>query len=407
MNEQSKKLLYGISTSGFAKVSTNLVNFVLLIILARLLEPFEFGAVSFIFATVAILNAISDFGITPALQKYLPEHKNKNVEEIINAALFLKIFFSFILGLLVLLLGAAGAFKGYAVYIFALVLANSFAILAMIYNAKMKFKKAAIIQILMTGFYFILAIILTLAKYGIKGIIFANIISYLVIGIPLLFFLVRRVRVSYKILRMITLFGFLYSIITFLNILFAKLDILFITYLVDLASAGIYRTAITLSSFIGLVSPLIVTPLLPQISELFELKKNKEIRNIHRMLTVYLALFLIPLVILGILFGQILITFIFGIKYSLAVAPFKMLLVSAALSVISTSYFSILLVKKQLKALIIIAVITALLNIAGNSLLIPLFGINGAAVTTLIVQAIGTFLILIYFEKIKYRFVLK
>jgi len=94
--------------------------------------------------------------------------------------------------------------------------------------------------------------------------------------------------------------------------------------------------------------------------------------------------FAVGVVVGGFLLADEIILFLFGTTYAAAALPFRVLLISFALLVFSRKYRLILTCfNRQLVDLRIMA-LTAMLNVAGNFLLIPRYGLLGAALATLI-----------------------
>jgi O-antigen/teichoic acid export membrane protein len=79
-------------------------------------------------------------------------------------------------------------------------------------------------------------------------------------------------------------------------------------------------------------------------------------------------------------------TIFYGQEYAPAIASFRILLLSVLINYPATIFSNALFAYNQQKAFIKYATLGALSNVIFNALLIPLWGIEGAAVSTLLTQ---------------------
>ena len=94
------------------------------------------------------------------------------------------------------------------------------------------------------------------------------------------------------------------------------------------------------------------------------------------------------MVIVGALLSGPVIDFLFGVKFTKAETALVILLLSAGLFYFAQAYGTPLLAWQSDRAYLKIVAITAILNLTLNAVLIPIFGMEGAAAATLATYAV-------------------
>lgn len=106
-------------------------------------------------------------------------------------------------------------------------------------------------------------------------------------------------------------------------------------------------------------------------------------RSLH-----WLGIFALPVALGGMVWAKPAITFLFGSEYAGAVLPFQVLAWSAALVILRGTFRQALNAAGRQDLDLRCAVAATLLNVTANLLLIPYFGIVGAAVATLLSEVL-------------------
>jgi O-antigen/teichoic acid export membrane protein len=201
-----------------------------------------------------------------------------------------------------------------------------------------------------------------------------------------------KIRVSkgvvYKLLRdgwPIAVAGFLVSI-------HLKVDQMMIAHLLDDTNLGIYSIAVTISEAWYFLPMIVVNVLFPY---LVELKKSNQLLYEARLLQLYSFMFWLGaiLAIIVYFFGQIFIEILFGTAFEYAYKP---LLINIWAGVFVAQSFSKTIwdVAENLQLYRIVSnMFSLVINIFGNLLLIPIFGVVGAAISTLITRVMNNWII--------------
>ncbi len=172
----------------------------------------------------------------------------------------------------------------------------------------------------------------------------------------------------------------------FINIL-NQVDVIMITNMMDEESVALYGIAFKYYS-------LLIT-LLPSIQSVMRVRTSKKeyIDDVNQRKFFILnwikraGVLVIPACALVILLSGIFMPIINGHKYDGSINAFRILVIGVAFSYMFASNISIMMAAKKYKTLCFIALVAVSINFLGNLIFIPIWGINAAAVSTLVSQA--------------------
>lgn len=169
------------------------------------------------------------------------------------------------------------------------------------------------------------------------------------------------------------------NILAFINY---KADIFLVNLFIGPAGAGVYVIAVKISERLWLLSQAVSTVLLPRLSEL-STEEDK-----RKTLTPLITRWILFITSLGALFLSALIypltKLIFGVEFIGAVRPFLLLLPGIVVGAASRVLANDIAARGRPELNMYTSVIVVAVNIVGNILLIPRYGIAGAAIATTI-----------------------
>ena len=181
-------------------------------------------------------------------------------------------------------------------------------------------------------------------------------------------------------------------------------DVLFIAYYMSTADVGIYRVAFQLAVLGLFVTFAVQNVLFPRFSR-WNQEGNKGLiaTSLAKAYTFSLAL-AIPYCVGGWLTGSLLLEYVFGTEFSSGAGALFILLLALIAAVFPILQVMTLNALNQPKYSFYVTAVAVVVNIALNILLIPLFGINGAAIATLIsimIYSIGGYIVLRNYIRVK------
>ena len=219
-------------------------------------------------------------------------------------------------------------------------------------------------------------------KFGVVGVILAEILS-LLMGCIVLFLYTQKkvggVHFSYQknILKDFISYGskiYLGNIATYF---FLRIDMWMINlFLKNSIAVGFYSIAVTLAEQIWIISQSAGTILLPRVSSENNEKQLKEFTPIVCRNILFLTVIISFILFLS---GRWLIILLYSKKFLQSVASFQILLIGGIAVAGGRILTSDLFGRGKPMVNTYIAIIAMLLNIVLNIILIPRYGINGAA----------------------------
>jgi len=412
--EQVKKFSFDVGWVFVSSVVTLLIGFLLRVILARWLGATDLGLYQMVITIYGIGILVATFGIPVALIKYVAEYKDDQdkLTQTVSSGLISSVIFGIVAGILMY------ALSGLLANFFHMPeLAHLLRILAIVFpftcifetwlglfTGLRKMKTYTVLMTLRSLLMTLLTIAFVKLGFGIEGAVFAIVLSVFVGCIVGLFpsraFFRPNLRGFIENARRLVSFGGQAFGGNAVNIIANQADIVLIGYFLTAATVGYYSVAVNLSMFLPLVPSAIQRVTFPATSEYWS-KNNREAlqRMIDKSMKYSMCIMLFLGLVIG-FFSEAIITAIFGEEFIYAVLPLCVLLISRVIRggtivPIGASLAGIGRPDLALKA----AAISAATNVGLNILLIPRFGILGAAIATTISLLLQTIIYLVFVVK--------
>ncbi|MEK6809671.1 MAG: flippase [Nanoarchaeota archaeon] len=157
---------------------------------------------------------------------------------------------------------------------------------------------------------------------------------------------------------------------------------LLLTYFVSLTEVGIYNVVLPSALFFIQISRAISAIVFPISTELHYKKDTKRLAKGLSLLYSYCFALIIPLIFTLFAFAGFFLDLFFGADYVSGALAFKILLVGSMFFILASVNTIIISSMGEPKEATKIILVSAVLNVALNLILIPIYSINGAAVAT-------------------------
>lgn len=395
-------LFYVFIATGIAKGLLFIIN----IVGGRLLGPSLYGEYTLIISVASFLIIPIGFGVVGGLVKSLAEtddfkNKKKIISTSCNYFLVTIIFFTF-LYLLTYKQIAQVANIGSNLILLTIALSVIWSIntlFELILQGLHEQKKWAIFSaaahILSFGIFIYLYF---------KGIVDLTFIFIPIVAIYIFYILFSvidtRKYYSIKIFskkehKKMFQYGLYVFVITLGSVLLGNADKIMLGYFSSADAVGIYQAHYLASiMLIGILSGLFIKVFFPTI---VKLKDSKGIvKKINKII-----LMSSPLILIGMFVAQIIILALYNYKFEITTAI--LFAISAVVTTSLVVYSAILssIGKKQVKIAAIITLIGFVINVILNYYLIPIFAVNGAAISTLLTYILITISVYISLKKHK------
>lgn len=386
-----------------------------ILLLARYLGPNDFGIFIYALTIIGIIKVFINFGVEDILVKMIGVNPS-NFKEYLSAALYLKIFINFIfftLFLLIYLLGLNESFVLFALIILlALNFFSTFEVIGFYYESQVQGKKIAsckiaqLIAVASVKIYFLINeydLIFFIIAYGLE-FFFLGIFYCISFKKYLKEFLFNSFKTSN--LKKIYLDSFGYLIIGIIGVLFVRVDQLMLKNLLDYEQLGYFGLTVRFTDVLFVLAIIFAKTIFPLMIE--NSKNEKEYNLFLKRIFIGIVWFCSIISFLIIYVGNYIVnTFLPESNY---VASFNVLIIYIWI-LIPYFYNQItyrwLMIKNKVKDNLIRLLCGLIINFTLNFILIPIYGIYGAAFSTLMSFLFVGFLVDIFFNYSRKLFILK
>lgn len=193
---------------------------------------------------------------------------------------------------------------------------------------------------------------------------------------------VSLVRPTFHHARNLFSFSWPLAISSTFVMLMLNADILFLGYLSDSTSVGQYRSVRPLAQLILIGLTSVVTIYMPVVTEYFESGDLNSIDEIYTVVAKWLAIFTFPLVGVFVVFSPEVVSGFFGSEYEPAAIALAVLSIGMYGRVIAGPNGATTQAINRPRTELYAGVFGFIINIFLNAMLIPSFGLTGAAIAT-------------------------
>jgi O-antigen/teichoic acid export membrane protein len=391
-------------------IALTVIGFISTIFFAHTLGPAPLGAYFLFLAYFGILNMVGDGGFGGAAVKRISEGKEPN--EYLSAFAFIRIvLLAFSVSLLLLAepyfkdLTSSGVFFWLLLALIVSVF-SSIAGTGVYGTGKVGVSQISVFVDALTRTIFqIIAVFLGFGVAGLTGGFVGGLIAGVIMNLRYLDLKLVRFGISH--LKNLSGFSFWIFLTASGSLVFCYADTILIGFFMSNADVGIYRTAFQLTSVATFTTLAFHTVLYPKISNWGTQGQIAEIENSLASAWTYSLFLALPTCIGGWILGDKLLYYLYGSSFVEGTSALYFLLLVQVVNVFMFLGTMSLTALNRPKDAFWITVIAAIANILLDLALIPIMGITGAAVATLIamtLNALGAILLLSRVISIKFEY---
>ena len=238
----------------------------------------------------------------------------------------------------------------------------------------------------------LIQIVAVFLGYGVAGLAGGFVMGMLVGSlVHLRFFNLHFVRFGWKHLKSLSSFSFWSFLVSGGGLVFVYSDSVMIGYFLNNADVGIYRIIFQFTTLAAFTTVALRSTLWPRVSRWDKIGETGLIEESLSRAFTYSLILALPLFVGGALLGDKLLYFFYGADF----VSYTTLMILLSVQIVNifqyffTTYICAMDQVKEMSKIIIVAVVA---NIALNAALIPVIGISGAAVATLVTMTLNTVL---------------
>lgn len=430
--QYSKEVAKGSFWNLAGNMAFKLTSFLYIILIARAASQDDVGLFSLALAVVSLVSIFSDLGLAGALQRYVPYFEARNekgkIKDLLKLSYIISTAVAFILMALLWwqadLAGTIyqnGALPEAIRFLVAyLILSNLLRISTSALQGFADMRSTQYISNMQNGLKLVLTAVL-FYLYGATVITMSA--AFLLSNIPAVIAAIisvwRRTAgfpsrggtsiAPHQLFGEIAPFGIMLNIVTLFWSMTAYADRLLLGYLTSPAISteivAIYTVAVTMSAVLLVFPGSVVGIFLPVMSRLVGKNEPAHIRHILDTSQRWSMLITLPLGLVMMIFASDMLGAFYGQAYAnggLVMAVFTFGLLIQSLSIMLLYALAALrLVRLELR----IAFITMIVNIILNAILIPIYGMEGSAIASLI-SCLAITLLLAYYGNKLFSFIL-
>lgn len=389
-------ILKDTSIYAIGDVLTKGIGFFAIIFYTHFITQSDMGVYGYIMVIVSFATTFFILGADNAYARYFFEYKDEHKRKVLTTTLFLFLFLWMLVVLLVPIV-----FSKELSYLFLDTYDYSLAFLFALASLPLKLLASMSNQALRNQFKtkqfviynFITAVVtvtsaiclLSFTDLGVASIFLGVIIGDIFV-LPLRFFAIKELfikEVDFTILKSILAYGVPFLPASVAYWVFSSADRVMLESMSSLESVGIYTVAVSLGAVMSLVASAIGQAWSPHAVKAYEEDKEKAKILYVRFLKVLIAVALF-LVFCASMLGQEIISLIFPPEYMAVFYPMMLLLIGIGFQItVQVTATGISLAKKTIY-LVYITLFVAVINIALNYILIPIYAEIGASFATMI-----------------------
>lgn len=387
-----RKHLKNMSWMVVAKITSMVISFLATAYIARNLGPHNYGQLSYALSFVGIFSFFAPLGIDQILHRDLIKHSDRK-NEYLGSALVLRIISSTISVIICVVSAFIMSPKDVSLLLIFITslsfLLGSFQLLGHEFQAKLQSKYPSILNISVVLLLNILKIVVIFLD---RGVIY---LACIVILEPLLYslgyiYLKSKIYQDLKSIRFNKTIAFSilrdsYPLI-FASAFFAiysRIDQVMLKNMINSEAVGLYDSAVRISELSYFLPQILLLSLYPPIVNAKKISEEFYRKRLKKLL-IFLTAASVSISLFTTIFAKYLLLIIFSSSFLGALPALYICLWSTVGASLNALSQQILLTENLTKNMTLVTFLGMVVNVILNLILIPIYGISGAAFATLI-----------------------
>ena len=384
------KLYKGVFWNSVSQFGSQLINFITIVILARLLDPKDFGLVGMVAVITSFLGYFTEFGLTPTLI-----NKKEIDEGDCNTVYWSTVFFSIVIYMLVFFCAPlVGSFYNderltlITRILFINFLCSPLAFIPEVLEIKrLNYNKIAVAELAAVLCSGIIGVLLAYSNFGVWSLVTQQILFTFFRGFILMLATGWLPKLSFSITKFKELsgFGFHFTFRNLISYLSENIDFLLVGKLLGPAALGIYAFSFKVAKYPIMKFYQIFGRMFFPAFASFREEKERVKRNLIRV-NLGGGFLLIPLLTAIFFIIKPLILLLVGEKWIATVPVIQILIVYLAFTSICFADESLLIVLGKIRMVNVIKLSATLALLSGGYLATKKYGIIGMAIIFTVVS---------------------
>jgi len=387
-----------------AKIVSQIILFLVIIYLARVLGPANFGKINFAQAIVLYFMWIVNLGLTTLGIREVARDKN-NIDNYVGNIVPLRLtlaLFSFLLLLVFVSLIPKSTEIKYLIVFYGLSLYSSALLLEWLFQGIEKMEFVGISRILDKFFYGILIFLLVKSSRQLLLIPYLWLGGSLIAAGFLLYIFVRqfgkiRLRFNFPLWKDLVKRALPMGTAFIMIQLYYNFDTIMLGFMKGDEVVGWYNAAYKIVFLVLAFIPIFINVIFPVMSKYYKESREK-LQVLISSSTKLLSTVALPLGVGGTILAKPIMDFLYGESFNNGIIGFQILIWSVVIIYIRCTYEQSFLACDEERRYLFGVLLGAFANICLNIILIPPFSLKGAAIATVISELVLSGYMLSYFR---------
>lgn len=408
---KNNRFLKNISWIFFGNLTHSILSFLLNIFIARKFSTNDYGIMNYSTSLIAFFITLGTLGFDSTITKKFAENED-NCGEYLGSTITIRCIYSvfsiFILQIIVRALNCDDRL------LHTISLVQSFTILFNAFNSivywfryKYEANFVAIARLVAFGLS---------ALWRIFAIVFSDDIVIYVIGTSietalfafLLLIMYKRkynykMKFSFPILKDMIKISYPFICSAILSTVYAQTDKIMLKNMLDNTAVALYSVSSLLANAAAIIPTTIIEGFRPDI---MKYKYSNEVMYLKRLRQLYAIIFWVSIMycVFITIFAKQIILIVYGTKYLDAVSSLSLIVWYTAFSYFGAINSLYMVAENKTKWVQIITLSGAVINVLLNYILIPIWGIIGAATASLVTQFVANFILIAIIKPLRSNF---
>ena len=371
------------------------ISFIVGIITARYLGPSNYGVISTATAYTAFFQPFCTLGLSAVFVKIVIDDK-ENAGKYLGSGIVMRLVSSIltmiVMLLLVTLLNPNDRILQIVSFIHSFVLLfQSFDLFDYWYQSQYQSKYSSTIGVIGYAVSAAYKIVLLVLGKSVQWFAFATVLDYLVIAIIYMIYTVPKNKIKLSVskshTRLLLNSGKPFIISNVLVVSYGYLDRIMLSKMMDSASVGLYTTAVAVCSLWVFVLAAFINSMRPSVVESHQQDSKIFEKQVIRLYAIVIWVSIAVSAVICI-FAPTIISILYGSEYIGAVNPLRIITWYTGFSYLGVARSIWIVCENKQRYEKYFALGGVVANFGMNAILIPIWGIEGAAVASLVTQIV-------------------
>ena len=390
---EKKTILKNIGYLSVSKILVYLLSIITITLIPRYLGVTGYGQLNFVLSYIGVFGVLTTLGLNFLITRDVSRDKSK-ANSYFNNLFYSKVITLIIIGIIIFITTYFLNKPKIVIYLILLGIIYLFfkqlsKFIISFFNAFEKMQYKAYLDLFEKLFYTVFAIIVIVLNKGLIGVMLSKVISIFFVFLFLFYSLRKIIRIKPKLnnnfFKKTVLISWPFALSFLFYNLYFHFDRLLISFYLGDYQVGLYAIGYTFITFIIGFLTIFKQVFMPLVSKT---NINKNLELLGNKLFKLITLFSIPIFFGALFLSKDIISLVFGSDYIFGNIAFKLILVFMFLFSLNLTSILFLDTKNFQKFVLKTRIIASVFNVLFNFLIIPVFGIIGAGITTIISELI-------------------